>query len=100
MYLRGVKASRLILKRQKKTLQIYVIVVIKQAGLPLGIPHGAFVLELSKKSRSYFRAGGNVSATCPSEGEATKTTPTKSKIGRDAFIFHQLRHGRSITGDT
>jgi hypothetical protein len=29
----------------------------------LGIPHGAFVLELSKKSRAYCRAGGNVSAT-------------------------------------
>jgi hypothetical protein len=31
--------------------------------LPFGIPHGAGVLELSKKSKSYFRAGGNVKAT-------------------------------------
>lgn len=30
---------------------------------PLGIPHGPGVLELSKKSKSYFRAGGKVSAT-------------------------------------
>lgn len=31
--------------------------------LPFGIPHGPFVLELSKKSKSYFRAGGYVNAT-------------------------------------
>lgn len=32
--------------------------------LPLGIPHGPLVRELSKKSKSYLRAGGYVSATC------------------------------------
>ena len=30
---------------------------------PFGIPHGPLVLELSKKSRSYFLAGGYVKAT-------------------------------------
>lgn len=30
---------------------------------PFGIPHGPFVRALSKKSKSYFRAGGYVSAT-------------------------------------
>ena len=31
--------------------------------LPLGIPQGGLVLTLSKKSKSYCRAGGNVNAT-------------------------------------
>ena len=35
----------------------------KYKNIPFGMPHGGFVLELSKKSRSYFRAGGYVRAT-------------------------------------
>ena len=38
----------------------------RRAILPLGIPHGAFVRKLSRKSRSKRLADGNVSATCPS----------------------------------
>lgn len=37
----------------------------ERMALPFGMPHGAFVRELSKKSKSYFLAGGNVNATCP-----------------------------------
>lgn len=37
----------------------------KLPGKLLGIPHGPGVRELSKKSKSYFRAGGYVRATCP-----------------------------------
>lgn len=36
--------------------------------LPLGIPHGGFVRTLSKKSKSYFLAGGNDSPTWPLTG--------------------------------
>ena len=35
----------------------------KKLYSPFGMPHGPLVLELSKKSRSYFLAGGYVKAT-------------------------------------
>ena len=45
-------------------------------SLPLGIPHGALVRKLSRKSRSKRLAAGNVSATWPSVTETSCATAT------------------------
>lgn len=47
-------------------------------NLPLGMPQGPFVRELSKKSKSYFLAGGNVRATWPSVWSTSTTNETKA----------------------
>lgn len=49
--------------------------------LPFGMPHGPFVRVLSKKSRSYFRAGGYVNATCALiNGEQLKTSTVSTNV--------------------
>lgn len=56
---------------------------LSQFKLPLGMPQGGFVLELSKKSKSYFLAGGKIRATCPTVGQiqehSTRSTQASSK---------------------
>ena len=55
--------------------------------LPLGIPQGALVLTLSKKSRSYFLAGGKVRPTWAEAGPATRdATATANTAIRDAIF--------------
>lgn len=66
------------------------LVVEKKLKLfsPFGIPHGAGVLELSKKSKSYFRAGGNVKATWPhTRTVAELSTSSNSKFWARVMIL-------------
>lgn len=67
-----------------RDLQLQTIADLSVAGcLPLGIPQGPLVRELSKKSKSYFRAGGNVSATWPdvwSTSTANVATATNNMV--------------------
>lgn len=55
--------------------------------LPLGMPQGPFVLELSKKSKSYILAGGNVSATWATAWSATMANVTKTTTNRMIFWY-------------
>jgi hypothetical protein len=48
---------------KKSYSHIPIHYAIKASYSPFGIPQGPLVLELSKKSRSYFLAGGYVRAT-------------------------------------
>lgn len=50
--------------------------------LPLGMPQGAFVRALSKKSRSRRRAGGYVRATCASAPKASQIRATAKAAHR------------------
>lgn len=45
--------------------KLFIYKMLNLPGKLLGIPHGPGVRELSKKSKSYFLAGGYVRATCP-----------------------------------
>lgn len=55
------------------------------------MPHGAGVLELSKKSKSYLRAGGNVKATWPqTKYDAELSTNKNNKFWARLAIFPVL----------
>lgn len=51
------------------------------------MPQGPFVLELSKKSKSYILAGGNVSATWATAWSATMANVTKTTTNRMIFWY-------------
>lgn len=52
-------------EKEKKWRKMIFNKCVLPWNLPFGMPHGPFVRELSKKSKSYFRAGGYVNATWP-----------------------------------
>lgn len=55
--------------------------------LPFGMPHGPFVRVLSKKSKSYIRAGGYVNATCALANEMQLMTNTISANEKRLMSF-------------
>lgn len=65
---------------------LYVKALNTKVKLPFGIPHGGFVLELSRKSRSYLLAGGKVNATCPYTITQLYTN-NNTTLKNDAILF-------------
>ncbi|KDR16700.1 hypothetical protein L798_09093 [Zootermopsis nevadensis] len=78
--------------KRKSCSHIQVHHAMKASFLPFGIPHGPLVLELSKKSRSYFLAGGYVKATWArvKSHDARNTRSSVRKLGAISRTRHYV----------